>query len=196
MHTLTRIVLSHRRAVVLIWLLLAVAGAATAKTTIGGLTTSYVLAGSPGYTTNQQIAAGMTTGAPRHPRCRSSRCQRARRSTAVVWPPRPAAYSRPGTPVPHVRIADYATTGDRAFVTAGGRSTYALIFTPGNQPDTLQPADIAVARAVQAAGAAAPDRAADVEHGSWNGAQRHVGRILVAVVADPSQRHDLVTGRA
>ena len=35
MHTLTRIVLSHRRAVVVIWLLLAVAGAVTARTTIG-----------------------------------------------------------------------------------------------------------------------------------------------------------------
>ena len=56
MHALTRIVLSHRRAVVLIWLLLAVAGAATAKTTVGRRSTSYALAGSPGYAANQRIA--------------------------------------------------------------------------------------------------------------------------------------------
>jgi hypothetical protein len=37
-----------------------------------------------------------------------------------------------GHAVAHVRIADYATTGDRAFVTAGGRATFALVFTPGS----------------------------------------------------------------
>jgi RND superfamily putative drug exporter len=151
MHTLTRIILSHRRAVVLIWLLLAVAGAATAKTTVGRLTTSYVLAGSPAYATNQQIAARYDNGGAATP------------TVPVITLPAGQAIGGRGVAaeagrvfaaghaVPHVRIADYATTGDRAFVTAGGRSTYALIFTPGNQPDTLQPADIAVARAVQAA---------------------------------------------
>ena len=56
MHALTRTVLSHRRAVVVIWLLLAMAGAATARTTIGRAMTSYTLAGSPGYAANQRIA--------------------------------------------------------------------------------------------------------------------------------------------
>jgi RND superfamily putative drug exporter len=151
MHTLTRIVLSHRRAVAAIWLLLAVAGAATAKTTIGRLTTSYVLAGSPGYAANQQIAARYDNGGAATP------------VVPVITLPAGQAIDGRGVAaeagrvfaaartVPHVRIADYATTGDRAFVTADGRSTYALIFTPGNQPDTLQPADLAVARAVQAA---------------------------------------------
>ncbi len=31
--------------------------------------------------------------------------------------------------VPGVRIADYATTRDRAFITRDGRSTFALVFT-------------------------------------------------------------------
>ncbi len=151
MHALTRTVLSHRRAVLMIWLLLAVAGAATARTTIGRLTTSYALAGSPGYAANQQIAARYGNGGAATP------------TVAVITFPAGTGIDSAGVAaeagrvfaaaraVTHVRIADYATTGDRAFVTAGGRATFALMFTPGNQPDTLHPADIAVARAVQAA---------------------------------------------
>ena len=151
MRTLTRIVLSHRRAVAAIWLLLAVAGAATAKTTIGRLTTSYVLAGSPGYAANQQTAALYGNGGAATPTVPvitlpAGQVIDGRGVAAEAGRVFAAAHA-----VPHVRIADYATTGNRAFVTAGGRSTYALIFTPGNQPATLQPADIAVARAVQAA---------------------------------------------
>ena len=151
MHTLTRIVLTHRRAVVLIWLLLAVAGAATATTTIGKLTTSYVLAGSPGYTTNQQIAARYGTGGAATPTVPVITLPAGQTIDGHGVAAEAGRVFAAGHAVPHVRIADYATTGDRAFVTAGGRSTYALIFTPGNQPDTFQPADIAAARAVQAA---------------------------------------------
>ena len=149
MHALTRTVLSHRRAVIVIWLLLAVAGAVTARTTIGRLTTSYALAGSPGYAASQRIAALYGNGGAAAPTV-----------AVITLPAGLTADSRDvaaeagrvfaaGHAVPHVRIADYATTGDRAFVTAGARSTFALVFTPGNQPDTLQPADIAVARAAQ-----------------------------------------------
>jgi RND superfamily putative drug exporter len=151
MHTLTRIALSHRRAVVLIWLLLAVAGAVTAKTTIGRLTTSYVLAGSPGYATNQQIAARYDNGGAATPTVPVITLPAGQTIDGRGVAAEAGRVFAAGHAVPHVRIADYATTGDRAFITAGGRSTYALIFTPGNQPDTLQPADIAVARAVQAA---------------------------------------------
>ena len=152
MHALTRTVLSHRRAVVLIWLLLAVAGAATASSTMGRLTTSYALAGSPGYAANQRIAALYGNGGGAAPTVAVITLPAGPDgSTAAVWPPRPAGSSPPGTPCTHVRIADYANTGDRAFVTADGRGTFALLFTPGGQPDTLQAADIAVARTVQAA---------------------------------------------
>ena len=151
MHTLTRIVLSHRRAVVVIWLLLAVAGAVTARTTIGRLTTSYALAGSPGYAANQRIATLYGNGGAAAPTV-----------AVITLPPGLTVDSRSvaaeaarvfatAHAVAHVRIADYATTGDRAFVTTAGHSTFALLFTPGGQPDTLQRADIAVARAVQAA---------------------------------------------
>ena len=151
MHALTRTVLSHRRAVVLIWLLLAVAGAATASSTMGRLTTSYALAGSPGYAANQRITALYGNGGGAAP------------TVAVITLPAGLTVDSRGVAteagrvfaaghaVQHVRIADYANTGDRAFVTADGRGTFALLFTPGGQPDTLQAADIAVARTVQAA---------------------------------------------
>jgi RND superfamily putative drug exporter len=151
MQTLTRIVLSHRRAVALIWLLLAVAGAATAKTTIGRLTTNYALAGSPGYVTNQRIAALYDNGGAATPTVPVITLPAGQTIDGRGIAAEAGRVFAAGHAVPHVRIADYATTGDRAFVTAGGRSTFALIFTPGNQPDTLQPADFAVARAVQAA---------------------------------------------
>jgi putative drug exporter of the RND superfamily len=151
MHALTRTVLSHRRAIVLIWLLLAVAGAATAKTTIGRLTTSYVLAGSPGYAANQRIAALYGSGGAATPTVAVITLPPGLRIDGRGVAAEAGRVFAAGHAVTHVRIADYATTGDRAFVTDGGRSTFALMFTPGNQPDTLQPADIAVARAVQAA---------------------------------------------
>jgi RND superfamily putative drug exporter len=151
MHALTRTVLSHRRAVVVIWLLLAVAGAATAKTTIGRLTTSYALAGSPGYAANQRIATLYGNGGAAAPTVAVIMLPAALRIDSRGVAAEAGRVFAAGHAVPHVRIADYATTGDRAFVTADARSTFALVFTPGNQPDTLQPADIAVARAVQAA---------------------------------------------
>ena len=151
MHALTRTVLSHRRAVVVIWLLLAVAGAATARTTIGRLTTSYALAGSPGYAANQRIATLYGNGGAAAPTVAVITLPAALRIDSRGVAAEAGRVFAAGHAVPHVRIADYATTGDRAFVTADARSTFALLFTPGNQPDTLQPADIAVARAVQAA---------------------------------------------
>ena len=151
MHALTRTVLSHRRAVVVIWLLLAVAGAATARTTIGRLTTSYALAGSPGYAANQRIATLYGNGGAAAPTVAVITLPAGLRIDSRGVAAEAGRVFAAGHAVPHVRIADYATTGNRAFVTAGARSTFALVFTPGNQPDTLQPADIAVARAVQAA---------------------------------------------
>ena len=151
MHALTRIVLSHRRAVVLIWLLLAVAGAATAKTTVGRLTTSYALAGSSGYAANQRIAGLYGNGGAATPTVAVITLPTGLRIDSRGVAAEAGRVFAAGHAVPHVRIADYATTGDRAFVTVGGRGTFALIFTPGNQPDTVQPADIAVTQAVQAA---------------------------------------------
>jgi hypothetical protein len=134
-----------------IWLLLAVAGAVTARTTIGRLTTSYALAGSPGYAANQQIATLYGNGGAAAPTV-----------AVITLPPGLTVDSRSvaaeaarvfatAHAVAHVRIADYATTGNRAFVTTAGHSTFALLFTPGGQPDTLQPTDITVARTIQAA---------------------------------------------
>ena len=151
MHALTRTVLSHRRAVLVIWLLLAMAGAATARTTIGRLTTSYALAGSPGYAANQQIAARYGNGGAATPTVAVITFPAGLRIDSAGVAAEAGRVFAAARAMTHVRIADYATTGDRAFVTAGGRATFALMFTPGNQPDTVQPADIAVARAVQAA---------------------------------------------
>ena len=151
MLTFTRIVVSHRRVVVLIWLLLAVAGAATAKTTIGRLTTSYALAGSAGYAANQRIAALYGNGGAATPTVSVITLPSGLRIDGRGVAAEAGRVFAAAHAVAHVRIADYATTGDRAFVIADRRSTFALMFTPGNQPDTVQPADIAVARAVQAA---------------------------------------------
>ena len=49
---MTRMCLRQRRLVLLAWLILAVAGAATASSTVGCLTHTFA---TPGYTTNQQL---------------------------------------------------------------------------------------------------------------------------------------------
>lgn len=127
MHALTRTVLSHRRAVVVIWLLLPVAGAATARTTIGRLTTSYALAGSPGYAANQRIATLYGNGGAAAPTVAVIMLPAALRIDSRGVAAEAGRVFAAGHAVPHVRIADYATTGDRAFVTADAQHVRASV---------------------------------------------------------------------
>ena len=133
---LTRFVLRHRRLVVGFWLALTAAGIAAAGPAFRSFSAQYSVPGREGYETNEAITRLYGNGGDSAP------------VIAVVTLPT-------GTPVgsplvarelervetkieraaPRVRVASYASTGDGAFVSRDGRTTFLLAYPhpkPGN----------------------------------------------------------------
>jgi putative drug exporter of the RND superfamily len=153
MSTLTRFVLRHKLLVVVAWLALAVAGAMTAAATTKRLTNSFAMPGAAFRTDARIQALYLHTGAqdPVVP---------------VITLPAGTTIHTPGVAaqldrafatarqvIPTARVTDYATTHDPAFATSDGRSTYALVFGPQQNP--MSP-DATTARMRQAISAAVP----------------------------------------
>jgi RND superfamily putative drug exporter len=127
MSSITRWVLGHRRIVAVLWIAVTVVGIATVSESTKSFSTEFSVPGREGYQTNQAIAGRYHQGGQFAP------------LMAVVTLP-------PGTPVsspavrsglvnvtaklraalPGARIASYASTGSRAFVSADGRTTFVL----------------------------------------------------------------------
>ena len=122
-------VLRHRRAVMVAWLIVFVAGGAAAGKVSNRLKVEFSLPGQPGYETAHKIIGLYGNGGETSP------------DVAVVTVPAgqtvagdsaqlAAAFDRARAAVPSVRIVDLAVTHDPAFVTRDGRSTWALVLTP------------------------------------------------------------------
>jgi putative drug exporter of the RND superfamily len=152
MCALAKLVLRHRLLVVVGWVLLAVAGAATASHTVGKLTDTYAMPGEPSYAANNQILATYGNGGGQEP------------IVPVVTVPAGESVRDPGVAArlgavfgaarvdATVRVVDYTTTNDDAFVTRDGRSSYALVFTsPNAKQDGLSATDRAVEDAIRSA---------------------------------------------
>jgi RND superfamily putative drug exporter len=134
MQRLTRFVLAHKLLVITCWLVLAVAGGMTAAATTKRLTNSFAMPGAA-FTTDARIRALYRDNGAQDP------------IVPVITLPAGTTVRSPGvaaradrafaaarTLVPSARVLDYGSTGDRAFATADGRSTYALVFTPASDP--------------------------------------------------------------
>ena len=139
-------VLRHRRAVMIAWLVVFVAGGAAAGKVSNRLKVEFSLPGQPGYETAHRIVGVYGNGGQSTP------------DVAVVTVPAgqtvsadsaqlAAAFDRARTDVPAVRIVDLALTRDPAFVTRDGRTTWALVLTPeahgfadSKTPDRVQAA--------------------------------------------------------
>jgi RND superfamily putative drug exporter len=135
---LTRWVLGHKRTVVVSWLVLTVVGIAVSGPATDALEPGYSVPGKEGWKTNEEIVAryGDTGGdtAPLVP---------------VVVLPEGKTVDLPGVradlaavdgrlrdALPGSRIASFASTGDRAFVSDDGRTIFALVYPrsdPGSQ---------------------------------------------------------------
>jgi putative drug exporter of the RND superfamily len=128
--SLTRWVLAHKRTVVLSWLVLTIAGIALAGPATDALEPGFSVPNKEGWETNEAIAAryGDTGGvtAPLVP---------------VVTLPEGRTVASPGVraelaaideqlrdALPGSRIASFASTGDRAFVSEDGRTVFALAY--------------------------------------------------------------------
>ena len=131
MNALTRFVLDHKRFVVGFWLALTIAAFAAIGPAGKSLSQQFSVPGREGFQTNEQIAAIYGSGGDVAP------------LVPVVHLPKGTTVDSPGVKkelatalarvkaaLPEARIASYASTGDRAFVSADGRTTFALVDIP------------------------------------------------------------------
>ena len=132
MTTSTRWVLAHKRLVVLFWTVVTIVAFAAIEPAEDALDQQFTVPGREGFETNRQIQALYGTGG------------------SDVTPIVPVVTLPPGTTVdsagvraelaaavekvqaalPRARVASYASTGDRAFVSQDGRTTFALVYIP------------------------------------------------------------------
>ena len=129
MPALTRFVLRHKVLVALVWLVVAAAGVATISGTTHRMTNSFAMPGQAFRVDNQIVRQYGNGGSqpPYVPVLTAAAGQRITSPAAAAASGR--AFAAIAKVVPGVRIADYATTHDRAFLTRDGRSTFALVFT-------------------------------------------------------------------
>jgi RND superfamily putative drug exporter len=126
---LTRLVLRHRRLVVGFWLALTAAGIVAAGPAFRAFSAQYSVPGREGYETNNTITRLYGNGADSAP------------IVAVVTLPVGTSAGSPlverdldrvetriERAVPRVRVASYASTGDRAFVSRDRRTTFLLAY--------------------------------------------------------------------
>ena len=137
MSSLTRWVLAHKRTVVIFWVLLTVVGIGAAGPASDALKQEFSVPGKEGYETNVEIADKYAnTGGDTAP------------FLPVVTLPAGKTVDSPGVrgelravdarlerSLPGARIASYVSTGDRAFVSADGRTTFAIAY-PRRDPNS------------------------------------------------------------
>ncbi|MGZ6589960.1 MAG: MMPL family transporter, partial [Solirubrobacteraceae bacterium] len=137
MSSITRWVLAHKRTVVIGWALLTVAGIAAAGPASEALDQKFSVPGKEGWETNVAIARhyGGTGGdsTPLLPVVTLPSGQTV--SSPGVMPKLRRIDGRLAKALPGSRIASYASTGNDAFVSADGRTTFALVY-PRPDPES------------------------------------------------------------
>jgi RND superfamily putative drug exporter len=134
MSSLTSWVLSHKRTVVLGWVVLTIAGIMAAGPASNALKSEFSIPNKESWKTNVEIAKryhgdknGSTPLIPvvTLPAGQTVRSPEARSELARVD-------SRLTKALPGARIASFASTGDRAFVSKDGRTAFALVYARPN----------------------------------------------------------------
>jgi putative drug exporter of the RND superfamily len=131
MNALTRFVLDHRRLVLGFWLVVTIAAFAAIGPAGSALSQQFSVPGREGFEANQELAAIYGNGGDVAP------------LVPVVQLPPGTTVDSPGVgeqldaalakievALPQARTASYASTGDRAFVSGDGRTTFALVYIP------------------------------------------------------------------
>jgi putative drug exporter of the RND superfamily len=129
---LTRWVLRHKTLVVLMWLVLTAAGAASAPQAIQAMSPNFgSLPGRPAYEANQQIRRLYGNGGDANPLVLVVRLPDGTTvDTPGVRTQLGTAVGRAAQAVGGGRAASYADGGDRGFVSADGRTTFAVLYPP------------------------------------------------------------------
>src|SRR6516225_9033276 len=129
MTALTRFVLRHKALVALFWVVVAVVGVMTISGTTHRMTNNFSMPGQATQVDNQ-IARQYGNGGSQTPYVPVITVPAGERVTdPAVAAATGRAFAALARAIPDVRIADYATTHNPAFITRDGRSTFALVYT-------------------------------------------------------------------
>jgi RND superfamily putative drug exporter len=135
MDSITRWVLGHKRLVAIGWVLVTVVGIATVGTSTSAFSTKFSVPGREGFTTNDRIARIYHQGgnyAPLVPVVTLPTGESA--SSPAVLAGLAQIEAKLHRALPGVRTASLASTGDKAFVSADGRTTFVLAYPrPDNE---------------------------------------------------------------
>jgi len=137
MASLTRWVLAHKRIVVVFWVVLTLVGMASAGSATKALKQKFSVPGKEGWVTNQQIARHFHgTGGNSSPLLPVVTLPAGRSvdSPRVLGELR-AVEARLERTLPGARMAGYASTGSRTFLSKDGRTTFVLAYP---RPDPKQ----------------------------------------------------------
>jgi RND superfamily putative drug exporter len=131
MNRLVDVILSHKRLVIAFWAVVTIAAFAAVGPAGDSLSQQFNIPGREGYETNKDIAEIYGSGGDAAP------------LVPVVTLPKGTTVDSPGVTaeltsvlarvkqaMPDVRIASYASTHDRSFVSDDGRTTFALVYHP------------------------------------------------------------------
>jgi RND superfamily putative drug exporter len=129
MPALTRFVLRHKALVALFWVAVAAAGVMTISGTTHRMTNSFAMPGQA-FSVDNRIAHQYGNGGSQPPYVPVITVPAGQRMTdPAVTAATGRAFAALARAVPGVRVADYATTHNPAFITRDGRSTFALVYT-------------------------------------------------------------------
>jgi putative drug exporter of the RND superfamily len=121
--------IDHRWLVVAGWVLLAVAGGLAAARSGSRLSFAFDLPGQPAYQTNTAIARTFGSGGNEPPLVAVVRLpQGVTVQSPGVRRQLEGTFGRAAAALPGARTASWVSTGDRAFVSADGRTTFELIY--------------------------------------------------------------------
>jgi hypothetical protein len=130
MNSWSSLILAHRRAIALLWLVVVGAGAVAATHVESRLSPRFDVPGVPSYAANLAIVQTYGTGAQGYPDV-----------AVITLPPGHSVLAHPArehiarafaavAADPRFRVASYTTTANRQYIAADGRSTFGLIFLP------------------------------------------------------------------
>src|SRR6266581_3500971 len=123
---LSRFVLRHKLAVAVFWLAVGVVASARLS---GRLSAQFALPGAASYQADQQILREYGNGGPGYPEVVVVRLPPGRTAASAAGRRALGAAFAAVAARPRLRVADYASTGDRAFLTRDPRLSYGLVFT-------------------------------------------------------------------
>jgi putative drug exporter of the RND superfamily len=129
MRRLGELVLRHRRIVMVVWLLVAVAGVSVTGTVNNRLTVDFSLPGQPGDAAANKIIDQFHNGGNTSPMIATVTMPAGQTLTGHEAEVAKAFAALGSTEIP-LRVVDEANTGDKAFRTTDDRTAYAMVFYP------------------------------------------------------------------